>query len=423
MRNRTALVLFLLLVLAVACQPTAPSLPASPSPVPLTPAPGPTIATAPVLTVWHSWEAPEEALARVLLQDYPSLHPGVTVRLRHVPVDRILSEYEEAVLAGEGPDLLVGRSSWIGRLAEDHTIVSLEGLLENGFWDAYSPFGVEAVRYNGERYGVPFACETVALYYNKAFVVDPPTTTTRLLELAAQWPGEGQAGLAFPLGFYNTVGYLYAFGGQLFDEAGNSLLDRPEVKAWLFWLYQVKTSPGVVATESYSEADARFKAGSVAMTVNGSWALSDYVQALGEGKLGVARLPMLSVTQAWPTPYVGCRVLLVNPARLPAHPAATLNLLRFLGGPLFQRMQVSRLGTIPTWKEIDLSADPLLGAFLEQAQSGRPWPTSPWLDVYWDAVEGLIYNVTARRVPVDVALDETQRQLEQALAKQQEASP
>ncbi len=376
-----------------------------------------------MLTVWHSWEPSEEAIVRTLLEDYRSLKPDVTVRLRRVPVDRILSEYQEAVLAGEGPDLLIGRSSWIGYLADGHTIVSLESLLENGFWDAYYPFAVEGVRYNGERYGVPFACETVALYYNKAFVLDPPTSTNRLLELAAVWQGEEQAGLAFPLSFYNTIGYLYAFGGQLFDEQGNSLLDTPETRAWLFWLYQVKTSPGVVATDNYSDADARFKAGRVAMTVNGSWALSDYVQALGEGKLGVARLPMVSSTRAWPTPFVGCQVLLVNPATLPSHPKTTLDLLRFLGGPVFQRLLVARSRTIPTWKEIDLSGDPLLKAFLEQAQAGRPRPTGGRLEVYWDATEALIYNVTTRRVPVDVALEETRRQLEKALAEPEGSAP
>lgn len=414
----------ILLLLATAC--THGAMPASspspsppqPSPAPATPQGGKT-----VLTVWHSWEPSEEAIVRTLLEDYRSLDPEVAVRLRRVPVDRILSEYQEAVLSGEGPDLLIGRSSWIGYLADGHTIVSLETLLENSFWDAYYPFAVEGVRYNGERYGVPFACETVALYYNKAFVLDPPTSTNRLLELAAIWPGEEQAGLAFPLSFYNTIGYLYAFGGQLFDEQGNSLLDSPETKAWLFWLYQVKTSPGVVATDSYSDADARFKSGQVAMTVNGSWALSDYVQALGEGKLGVARLPMLSSTRAWPTPFVGCQVLLLNPATLPNHPKATLDLLRFLGGPLFQRLLVARSRTIPTWKEIDLSGDPLLNAFLEQAQSGRPRPTSGRLEVYWDATEGLIYNVTTRRVPVDVALEETRRQLEKALAGLEGTAP
>ncbi|MGC8873332.1 MAG: sugar ABC transporter substrate-binding protein [Chloroflexia bacterium] len=422
MRSRVWIVVLLLLVTAcggtTAPPPSPSSSPAVPSPAPATPRGDKT-----VLTVWHSWELSEEAIVRTLLEDYRSLDPEVTVRLRRVPVDRVLREYQEAVLAGEGPDLLIGRSSWIGYLADGHTIVSLENLLEDSFWDAYYPFAVEGVRYNGERYGVPFACETVALYYNKAFIPDPPTSTNRLLELAAMWPGEEQAGLAFPLSFYNTIGYLHAFGGQLFDEQGNSLLGSPETKAWLFWLYQVRTSPGVVATDSYSEADARFKAGRVAMTVNGSWALSDYVQALGESRLGVARLPMLSSTRLWPAPFVGCQILLVNPAVLPNHPKATLDLLRFLGGPLFQRLLVVRSRTIPTWREIDLSGDPLLSAFLEQALSGRPRPTSRRLEVYWDATEGLIYNVTTRRVPVDVALEETLRQIEKALAALEGTAP
>ena len=70
------------------------------------------------LTVWHSWDTAQEQVFREVIVAYQALHPGVTIRLRQVPVERIVSEYEEAVLSGEGPDLLAGRSDWVGRLGE-----------------------------------------------------------------------------------------------------------------------------------------------------------------------------------------------------------------------------------------------------------------------------------------------------------------
>lgn len=420
----SGLALVCLLFLA-GCQPTG-SLPPPPSlspSLPPTPRPTDTPSSYTTLTVWHSWAADEEQLIRSLLADYQGQHSGIRIRLQRVPAERILTDYEEAVLAGEGPDLLVGRSHWIGRLADSNVIVPLDGILEASFWASLYPFAVEGVHYQGKPYAVPYGSETVALYYNRDFIGEPPTTTVALLDIAANWPAEEQAGLAFPLSFYNTVGYLYAFGGRLFDQEGHAALDSPETRAWLSWLQEVRESPGVIAADSYGQADALFKSSSVAMLVNGSWALADYARALGPDRLGVAQLPMQDQTQAWPTPLVGYRVLMVNPVRLNIYPEAVLDLLRFLGGPLPQSQLAARLELIPTWAEIDLSSNALLQGFVRQAEAGRPWPTSPRIEVLWEPVDKLLYNVTSGRLPIDIAVQETQQQVEQLLMDMEDIFP
>ncbi len=417
----------LILLLLTGCQPTTTVAPdPSPAPPPTdTPAPTETPSRTTILTVWHSWDADEEEVFRGLLADYQAEHPGVTVRLRRVPVDRIQTEYEEAVLSGEGPELLVGRSDWIGGLAERQIIAPLDDLLGEEYWDGFYPFALEGVRLQGRRYAVPYAGEAVALYYNRDFVSDPPTTTSALVELAATWPGEqdAQAGLAFPLSFYNTVGYLYAFGGRLLDEAGQVALETIETEAWLNWLLHLQESPGVIATQSFGQADARFKSGTVAMVVNGSWFLSDYVRALGRERLGVTPLPMLNETRSWPTPYVGYYALMVNPLRLQDHPEDTLELLRFLGGPFPQQLLAGRLNMIPTWSQLDLSGDPLLAAFVQQAEIGRPRPVTLREQMLWDPIDKLLGNVTNRRLPVAAALQETQQSIEQMLLEMGGGAP
>ncbi len=367
------------------------------------------------LTVWHTWDSEEEALYRRLLSDYRRQHPEVLVHLRRVPVGEVLAEYEAAVLEGEGPDLLVGWSHWIGPLADHQALAPLEDFLGQDFWASFYPFALEGVRAQGHLYAVPYACETVALYYNRDFVLEPPTSTVALLDLAATWPGKEQAGLAYPLRFYNTVGYLYAFGGRLLDEEGRPALDTLEMRAWLRWLQAVQESPGVIATESYGQADTLFKSGMVAMVVNGSWVLPDYLQALGSERLGVAPLPMLSETRVWPGPLVGYRVLLVNPVRLAAHPQAMLDLVRFLSGPRLQEERMVQLGAIPTWGGLDLSSRPLQAAFVRQAELGRPRPLDRREEALWDPLESLLYNVLERRIPLEQALQETQQKVEQAL--------
>ncbi len=395
----------------------SPSSPTQVQPVLFSPLPFPTATsdTGIVLTVWHTWDSEEEALYRRLLADYRRQNPEVLVHLHRIPVGKVLSEYEAAVLAGGGPDLLIGWSHWIGTLADHRVLAPLEDLLEQDFWASFYPVALEGVRAHGHLYAVPYACETVALYYNRDFVLEPPRSTAALLDLAATWPGQEQAGLAYPMNFYNTVGYLYAFGGRLLDEEGRPALDTPEMRAWLQWLLAVRESPGVIATESYGQADTLFKSGVVAMAVNGSWVLPDYLQALGSERLGVVPLPMLSETQGWPGPLVGYRVLLVNPVRLAAHSQATLNLLRFLSGPQLQGERMAQLGAVPTWGSLDLSSWPLQAAFVRQAELGRPRPLDRREEALWDPLESLLYNVLERRIPLEQALQETRQKVEQAL--------
>lgn len=408
------LVLAGLLLVGSCASPSTPTQ-VQPSLSPLPPSPTTTPVAGINLTVWHTWDSEEEALYRRLLADYHQQHPEVLVHLRQVPVGKVLAEYKAAVMEGGGPDLLVGWSHWIAPLVDGQTIAPLEGLLEQDFWASFRPFSLEGVRVQGHLYAVPYACETVALYYNRDFVLEPPTSTAALLDLAATWPGQEQAGLAFPLSFYNTVGYLYAFGGRLLDEEGRPTLDTLEIRAWLQWLQVVQESPGVIATESYGQADTLFKSGVVAMAVNGSWVLSDYLQALGSERLGVAPLPMLSETRVWPSPLVGYRVLLVNPVPLAEHPQATLDLLRFLGGPRLQGERLVQMGAVPTWSGLDLSAWPLQAAFVRQAELGRPCPLDRREEAFWDPLESLLYNVVERQIPLEQALQETQQKVEQAL--------
>ncbi|MGB9723427.1 MAG: sugar ABC transporter substrate-binding protein [Chloroflexia bacterium] len=402
---------FIGLLLAGGCV-SSPSPMVSPSPPSPSPFPTATPAATVDLTVWHTWDAAEEALYRRLLADYRRQHPQVVVHLRRFPVGEVLAEYEAAVVEGTGPDLLVGWSHWIAPLAERQALMPLEDLLEQDFWASFYPFALEGVRAQGHLYAAPYACETVALYYNRDFVLEPPTNTAALLDLAATWPGQEQAGLAYPLSFYNTVGYLYAFGGRLLDEEGRPALDTLEMRAWLRWLQTVQAAPGVVATGSYGQADTLFKSGVVAMAVNGSWVLPDYLQALGSERLGVAPLPMLSETGVWPGPLVGYRVLLVNPALLSAHPQATLDLLRFLSGPQLQEERLVQLGEVPTWRGLDLSSRPLQAAFVRQAELGRPRPLNRREEALWDPLESLLYNVLERRMPLEQALQETLRKVE-----------
>src|SRR4029453_19372898 len=93
-------------------------------------------------------------------------------------------------------------------------------------------------------YGLPISFDTLALYYNTANVLAPPDDTAKLLDYAHGLgnPSVPRWGLALNLSIDSTIGYLYAFGGRVFDDDGKLALGgsgRDGAEKWLNWLLKL----------------------------------------------------------------------------------------------------------------------------------------------------------------------------------------
>ncbi|MDA0242739.1 MAG: extracellular solute-binding protein, partial [Chloroflexi bacterium] len=134
----------------------------------------PTAETAPVsdvtLTVWaDDTRAPViEALGAQFTEEY-----GVGIVVQQVGFGDIRENFTVAAPAGEGPDIIIGAHDWLGELATSGLLAEIDlGDKEGDF----SPAAVDAFRYDGVLYGLPYAVENVAFFYNKDLIETPPTT-------------------------------------------------------------------------------------------------------------------------------------------------------------------------------------------------------------------------------------------------------
>ena len=174
--------------------------------------------------------------------------------------------------------------------------------------------------------------------------------------------------MALNLSVENTIGYLYAAGGQIFDDDGKLVLGsagRAGAERWLGWLAQLKDDKQLLArADSSIEVDRELKDGHVLMTFDWAHQLGFYRSLWGEN-LGVAQLPLLSATKQPPAPYVRSDVLAINSRASAAEREAALAFLRFMAGADAQHaLLLSDL-------QPALADLPLAGSDLE---AGRPWP-------------------------------------------------
>lgn len=383
---RRALLLWLALLLG-AC-----SAGANPTPTPTAP---PAASGRTLLVLWHAWSAAEQRALNSLVERFNRANPQIQIVPQTRPAAALTNDLAAATAEGGGPHLALLRSHTIGALAENGWLQPIDDLLPAEQQERLLPAALGAAQVRDAEgaalYGAPIVFDTLALYYNRAnFASLPPADTTALLAAARGLSEERSDpqfwGLAYNLSLDRTIGYLYAFGGSVFDESGAlslGLEGREGAAAWLRWITQLDRDEKLLASRDGITVDRALMTGSAAMTIDWSYSLSTY-RTLWPESLGVAPLPRLAGEDRPPRPYVQAELLALN-ARItdPTERAAAAEFMRFLLGVEAQT-ELLRAGRQPVLLSLDLNdealADPtLLGAaraFRAQGELGQPMPNS-----------------------------------------------
>jgi arabinogalactan oligomer/maltooligosaccharide transport system substrate-binding protein len=349
------------------------------------------------LVLWHGWTGAEaDTLNNVVLPAWQAAMPNVTVEALAVPFDQLKNKFSTDAATGGGPDLLIGPLDWVGELATGELIQPLDEMATEEVTSAYIPAVVDALRFNDQLFGLPESFETVALYYNTDLVSTPPATTEELYAMSAEM-AEGTYGLALFSNFFHPAGYLFGFGGQLFDEENKSIINSPETVEFLTWLQNfggATAKPGLFQQNDDAAVSSLFKEGKAAMVINGPWALGDYEGALGEGKVGVAPLPLISEKgDAAPKPFLGVKHIMMSNNIEGDQAALAFEFMKFFTGPESAGPLAEAAGHLPADTTVDVSADPIAQAFIEQGENVTPMPSIPEMGQVWEPAGQMITTV------------------------------
>ncbi len=190
------------------------------------------------IVVWHTLsEHVSRALADVAFE-FGSNCPQTTVIVGHQSEDELLNRLVSEV--EDQPDILLVSHTMLPALIERGQIIPVTGQIDEEASQRFFALALNTLSVENEQYGFPFALEVNTLFRTIEQVADAPVTLDELLlRVNSEHP------LAFPVTGRDAFWGITAHSSTVLDEEGRFLPDPEGLVAWLTWLNENKTRPGM----------------------------------------------------------------------------------------------------------------------------------------------------------------------------------
>jgi maltose-binding protein MalE len=313
---------------------------------------------------------------------------GVVVNVELVDFGQIRDQVGVAGPAGEGPDVFIGASDWVGELATNGV---LEPIDRGGWSEPFTDASLDALTFDGTLYGVPYAVEAVAMYYNTDLVAEAPSTFE---ELIADCEADevdaclGVPGASDSPDAYHNYPFLSATGGYIFGESNGSYdpsdvgLDSEGAIAGAQFIEDI-TASGVLGATNYDEAKNLFLAGEEPFWITGPWELG----GAGEWEVNwsVAKIP--TIDGGTPQPFIGVQAFFLSSFSENKLVAQSF-LFDFIASQEGQNALFAADGRPPVHEAIieQVSGNAAISAFGASAADGVPIPNIPEMSSVWGAL-------------------------------------
>ena len=240
-----------------------------------------------VLKVWAHHHPPRVEKTQALLDEFERLNPDITIEFTTMPYDAYWNKLLPSMAAGTGPDVLHVHGSWTTKFVDAKVWEPVPETVLNEIQIGEWYEGVaNAYKRNGKYYGLPYASNTWALYYNRDLFAEagldpeaPPVTWADLITYGKKLTkfDNGkmvQSGFGLKTkGTHSMLDYfaiLNQMGGTVLDENGRPALDTPVAKEALsFYVSLVKEHR--LNDPDFLPGDEGFAQGKTAMHTAGSW--------------------------------------------------------------------------------------------------------------------------------------------------------
>jgi len=281
---------------------------------------------------------------------------------------------------------------------------------------------IKAVSYDGILYGYPRSVETYALIYNKDLIAEAPKTFDDVFAFAETFndPSQHKYAFAWELQqFFYNFAFLASQGGYMFgDDNTNSSdigLNNDGAVAGAKFLQEIKQKllPLNTGDIDFDIKKGLFLEGSLALDINGPWAIADY-KAAGLN-FGVAPLPKVGGNPM--TSFSGVQAYYVNANS--KYPQAAQLLARFLSTKEAQMKNFQQNSLIPANKEAAndpaVSNDEVTKGFLAQFDNSTPMPSIPEMGSVWNPITSAISEIWNDGKDAKTALDNAVSQIKDSI--------
>ena len=362
-------------------------------------------ATPPRLLVWINGDKGYDGLQQV--GDAFTAATGVPVVVQHP--EGAPDKFQAAAAAGKGPDVFCWPHDRVGEWARSGLIspvrpgAALRARVEDSAWQAFT--------YRGRLWGYPIAIETIGLIVNRALVPEPPRTWEAVIALDQALRQQGKKAILWD---YNKSFFSWPLlagpGGAVFARDAKGDFDPQRVGvnnagavAGAELLARLINEGVMPRGARYSDMEAQFASGQVAMMISGPWAWDNARKA----KIDFVVAPIPALGEHAAKPFVGVLgCMIAAPSRLKDIAREFLEQHVLSVDGLKTISADVPLGT-PADKAYfqELSSDPAIRATMANAQAGEAIPNIPEMQRFFPAMDAALEAITQGRQTPREALD------------------
>ncbi len=371
----------------------------------------------PGVVLWHAYTGTERTALEETAARYNAAHPEQPLTLVAVPHDSFADKLTSAIPRGNGPDLFIFADDRIGAWAESHTIEPIEFWVDDALADRFSAQAMTAMAYKGSLWGLPVAVKSVALYVRTDLVKTPPATTDDLIALAPAMKKHAGFAIAYAnVDLYGHAPWLYGFGGNVIDDAGELAIATPEATAAMQFARKLVADGIAPADTQLPMVASLFNAGKAATAISGPWFIADIAPNV---PWQVVTLPVISPVGKPARPFLGAESILMSAyAKDKAAAFAVMDALTSDDAALIRARRARQVVANPAvYDDPTIAQDPVLRTFRAQLDNTVPMPKLEAMRLVWTPYQNALGEVLAGRRDAGQQLLAVEREVENYLKR------
>ena len=263
------------------------------------------------VVIWDYFETDaQKEMMQTLIDGFNASQDEYVATHTYVPFADYEKQLTLGIASGELPDLVILDGCSMASFIELGLFGDISDADIN--WDEYIPGPLESTMLDGKHYGIPFATNCTALYYNKDMFdeagIDYPdenTTWDEIREMAKALTkdgvyGFGNAATNTDEGTFQCLQWLYTAGGSYTDiESG--------VDAFTLMQEMIEEGSWTKECVNWTQSDVNnnFMAGNLAMQQNGPWQIPGIEANAPDLNYGVTVLPKKDAEAGQATSILG----------------------------------------------------------------------------------------------------------------------
>ncbi|MDF2941322.1 MAG: transporter substrate-binding protein [Herbinix sp.] len=367
------------------------------------------------VVIWDYFETDaQKQMMQTLIDGFNASQEEFVLSHVYVPFADYEKQLTLGVASGELPDLVILDGCDMASFISLGLFGDISEGTKDVAWDEYIAGPLSSTMMDGNHYGVPFATNCTALFYNKdlfdaASLAYPNENTTwdEFKTMAATLTkdgiyGFGNAATNTDEGTFQCLQWLYTAGGSYTDITGG-------IEAYQLMQDMINAGSWTKEVVNWTQSDVNnnFIAGNLAMQQNGPWQIPGIAANAPELNYGVTVLPKFDANSGQATSILGGENMgAVNKEDM----SGAIAFIKYYDQTEVMVEAMKLYGSFPPKSEAAndtyWTSDPIQAAFIKQLETSIPrGPSASWPSYSAAIQTGFQEVMTSAKTPEKAAAD------------------